>query len=140
MSASKLRKRRETENNSIKYEKEIINPLLHTLHTHDNEDALTRRRTIEVGLQNVQLHGISSPLILPALSKYSDVCSIEDVDSLKKFPTSLAFPTFPEMLPTATAVAVEMLASGVVMLTRNNDVSARKFSTSHTMPVTELAT
>ena len=65
---------------------------------------------------------------------------MDDVVSLKYKVTSLAFPTLPLMLLTATAVASEMFVSGDVMLTRKSDVSTRKFSTSHTSPVTELAT
>ena len=55
-------------------------------------------------------------------------------------PTSVALPTFNLILFTAVLVVVEMLLSGTVMLFKNKEVSALKFSTSHTMPVTLLAT
>jgi hypothetical protein len=100
----------------------------------------------EVGSQKEQLHGSTSGrlglaaqcMLFTGLNscKYVDVLVKAVRVKLKFSFTKLALPTLLDTMATVVAVWLEMVPNGNVMLSRNNDVSLRNTSTSHTNPLT----
>ena len=100
----------------------------------------------EVGPQKEQLHGRTSGrlglaaqcMLFTGLNscKYVDVLVKAVRVKLKFSFTKLALPTLLDTMATVVAVWLEMFPNGNVMLSKNNDVSLRNTSTSHTKPLT----